>query len=138
MDIAQTQLFILAGNARFTLRSKTTGIRFTYRVRAKEMKDGTTLHFVSVLTGSDNETDFMYLGTIFEGRTYRHGRKSPIGSDAPSAKAFDWTFPKIMAGDVEKFEVHHEGKCGRCGRTLTTPESVKDGLGPICRGLIAA
>ena len=32
------------------------------------------------------------------------------------------------------FDVHHEGKCGKCGRPLTVPESVKTGLGPICSG----
>lgn len=138
MDTQQSQQFVLAGNARFTIRSKATGVRFTYRVRAKEMKDGTTLHFVSLLNGSDNESDFMYLGTIFEGRTYRHGRKSPIGSDAPSALAFDWAFPRLMSGNMDKFEIHHEGACGKCGRVLTTPDSVEAGFGPICRKLIAA
>jgi len=28
----------------------------------------------------------------------------------------------------------HEGKCGKCGRKLTTPESIKNGFGPTCLG----
>jgi hypothetical protein len=28
--------------------------------------------------------------------------------------------------------VHHENHCGRCGRTLTVPESVERGIGPDC------
>lgn len=136
MNTEQTQAFIFAGNARFTIRSKTTGVRFTYRVRAKDTDDGRTLHFVSVLTGSDNDNDFTFLGTIFDCQTYRHGRKSRIGSDAPSAKAFEWAFPRIVAGDLSKFEVHHEGRCGRCARALTVPESIEMGLGPDCAGMM--
>jgi hypothetical protein len=29
-------------------------------------------------------------------------------------------------------EVWHEGRCGRCGRALTVPESVERGIGPEC------
>ena len=29
-------------------------------------------------------------------------------------------------------EVWHEGRCGRCGRKLTTPQSVETGFGPVC------
>jgi hypothetical protein len=31
-------------------------------------------------------------------------------------------------------KVCHCGHCGRCGKLLTVPESIKSGLGPICRG----
>lgn len=129
---ARAKAFILAGNARFTLVSKKTGTRFTYRVRAKE---GTDLFFVSLLNGSDNESDYQFLGTIFGGRTYAHGRKSRIGQAAPSAKAMAWALPKLLAGVLpEGVEVHHEGRCGRCGRALTVPESIRLGLGPECAG----
>ena len=92
--------FLLAGNARLTLRSLKTGTRFTYRVRAKEERapgapaaEGGPF-FVALLSGSDNEHDYQFLGTIFPkaGSTpvFAHGRKSRIGSDAPSARAFAW------------------------------------------------
>jgi hypothetical protein len=29
-------------------------------------------------------------------------------------------------------EVYHEGRCGRCNRKLTVPESIETGLGPEC------
>ena len=29
-------------------------------------------------------------------------------------------------------KVFHSGKCGKCGKKLTTPESIKSGLGPYC------
>lgn len=129
MDVRR---FILAGNATFTIVSAKTGTRFTYKIRAKVVDSGATLHFVSVLTGSDNENDFTFLGTVFSGTNFRHSAKSRIGSDAPSARAFAWAFNRILADNLTDASVHHEGKCGRCGRKLTVPRSIEIGLGPEC------
>lgn len=126
--------FVLAGNATVTLQSATTGARFTYKVRASD--DG-GLHFVSVLTGADNENDFAYLGTIRAG-AFAHGRKAKIGLDAPSARAWAWAWPHLAAGRVPPaLEVYHEGRCGRCNRKLTVPESIVTGFGPECAGRMA-
>lgn len=130
--------FVLAGNATFTLVSVGTGTRFTYRVRGVEMNPGmrTVPFFVELLNGSSNETDFGFLGTIFPAGLFRyvHGKKSKISKSAPSAKAFAWFWARIqfarsLSPDAEFW---HEGKCGRCSRKLTVPESVASGLGPEC------
>lgn len=124
--------FILAGNATATFVSP-TGNRFTYRIRAKEVEPEKVLHFVSVLTGSNNEEDYQFIGTIFGGNTFKHGRKARIGCDAPSVRAFMWAFPRIVAdADLQGMEVFHEGTCGACGRKLTVPESIESGFGPVC------
>lgn len=125
--------FVLAGNATFTIVSAKTGTRFTYKVRAKDIESGRTLHFVSVLTGADNENSFTFLGTIFDGTCFRHSAKSRIGREAPSARAFAWAFGRILDDALgETASVHHEGKCGRCGRKLTVPHSIEVGFGPEC------
>ena len=134
---ADAKAFLLAGNARITLVSKKTGSRFTFRV-SKGRQDNAP-HFVSVLTGSCNESDYTFLGTLFTGSNFVHGRKSPIGKDAPSAKAFAWAVKYILRGEVPpNCEVHHEGRCGRCGRALTVPESITAGFGPECASRMAA
>ena len=123
--------FILAGRARFTLVSQKSGARYTYRVT---QRDETTPHFVQVLTGSDNESSYSVLGTLFEKTTYRHNsRKSPVSPEAPSAKAFAWAWSYLARGEMPpSCEVWHEGRCGKCGRSLTVPESIESGLGPVC------
>jgi len=123
--------FILAGNALFTVQNTATGNRFTFKVRKP---DDTKPHFVSVLTGSDNESSYSFLGTVFDPRHYRHGRRSRISEDAPSARAFDWLFRQLSTGRPlpPQVRVCHCGKCGRCGKTLTVPESVDSGFGPEC------
>lgn len=133
LETAETvATFSLAGNARLTLVSVKTGARFTYRIR-KARKEGDNRHFVAVLCGADNDGDYVYLGTIFDGTRFNHGRKSSISSTAPSAVAFAWIWKRVTRGDLPtQCEVWHEGRCGRCGRSLTVPESIETGLGPIC------
>ena len=125
--------FILAGKAKFTLRSKQTGKHFTYMMI--KSKDGQRF-YVKVLTGPDNTSDYSFLGTIFDASgDYVTGKKSRIASGAPSSKAFKYFWKHVTEGPLpEQLEFWHEGKCGKCGRTLTVPESIAVGIGPICRG----
>lgn len=126
--------FTLAGSARITLVSKATGTRFTYRVR--RCADDEVLYFVALLRGPENDTDYSYLGTLRAG-AYRHGYRSKIGADAPSARAFAWFWQRVQDNRLpDSLEVWHEGYCGRCGRSLTVPESVARGLGPDCAGIV--
>lgn len=120
--------FAKAGNARFTLVSKKTKERFTYRVR----QTGDKPHFVAVLTGSNNEEDYSFIGTIFD-VGFRHSQKARITASAKSVLAFDWFWhnidhPKIATA----IEFWHEGRCCRCARPLTDPASIASGFGPEC------
>lgn len=133
--------FALAGNARLTLVSKKTQHRFTYRIRQPKEPNqppgAEPPHFVQVLTGPDNTGDFTFLGTIFKRGEYRIGRKSPISAAAPSAMAWAWFWPRLLKDRIpETMEVWHEGRCGRCGRALTVPESIERGIGPECAGVM--
>lgn len=117
--------FIFAGNSIFTVVNSKTKNRFTFKV--KKSKDG-SLYFVSVLSGSD----YTYLGTI-SGNSYKHGKKSIVSKDAQSVKVFDYVLTKLNSNTLPEFvEVWHEGKCGKCGRTLTVPASILTGIGPEC------
>lgn len=127
--------FALAGNATLTIRSKKTGMRFTYKIRASE--DG-NVHFVSLLRGSDNESDFTYFGYIKKAVFFPGGRKARVCSDAPAVQAFEWVWHKLVNGKIpDQLEVWHEGRCGRCGRKLTVPSSIASGFGPECVQYIA-
>ena len=123
--------YMLGGHAKVTIVSKRTGARYTYDIKRKELDDGRFLHFVSVLVGPDNSSDYQFLGTIFGGqpRGFRHGAKSKIAQNAPSASAFAWSWVNL---DSDQIEVWHSGSCSRCGRVLTDPQSIARGLGPVC------
>lgn len=124
-------LFMQAGAARVTLRSKSTGTRFTYRL--KRPKKEPDLLYVCVLFNRDNERDFRYLGTIRENRFSLTARSAyKVGS--PCYVAFGWSWRKLLAGELPAtLEIWHEGRCGCCGRLLTVPESIASGFGPECR-----
>ena len=122
--------FVTAGKANFTIQSKATGKHLTYKVLKHVTNPN--LHFVSVLTGSDNESSYTYLGTVFDGNTFRHGKKSKISPDAVSAKGFDYLWKHIDAVPLDKMEFLPATKCCRCGRKLTAPTSVELAIGPEC------
>jgi hypothetical protein len=124
-----TKTFALAGKATFTVTSVKTGKRFTFKV---SQPDANSPHFVKVLTGADNESSYTFLGTIFNGSEFKHGRRSTIAPDAPSAQAFEYVWRNIENPPVDKITIHHEGKCCRCGRKLTVPKSCELGVGPEC------
>jgi hypothetical protein len=119
--------YMLGGNAKFTVVSP-KGTSFTYLIRGAKKGEGP--HFVSVLTGPDNTADFTFLGTIFDAKRYFPGKKSPIPATAPSATAFKWIWDHV---EDPRIEVLSSGACSRCGRELTDEESIRTGLGPICR-----
>jgi hypothetical protein len=134
VDPTRTVRFMLAGRAHVTFQSRKTGTRFTYRVEAADGQ-GAASHFVSLLVGPDNGQSYQYLGCIYQRRNYMHGAKSRIGRDALGAVAFTWVWSRLTAGEMHpELAVYHEGRCGACGRRLTTPESVASGLGPVCAG----
>lgn len=133
---AEVIAFMLAGNAIFTYRSQKTGTRFTYKVSEADKKNPTDApsFFVSLLAGPDNMSDYTYLGMIKEGKFFatkasRHMEK------APSFVTFQWaltSFYKSVMTMPANLEVWHVGRCGRCGRPLTVPESIASGIGPDC------
>jgi hypothetical protein len=121
------------GSATFTVVSENTGTRFTYKVAG----GGDKPFFVKVLTGSDNEGDYSYLGTIFDdGARLVPKRDGRISATAPSFKALRFTLAVLNSDDEfpPAFSFWHEGRCGKCGRKLTDPESIERGIGPVCAG----
>ncbi len=130
--------FINAGDARFTVVSGKTGARYTYRVRLAKEKPGyaTRPSFVSLLTGPDNTADYAYMGILSNG-VFRLTAASRMRRDSAPVIAFTWLISRLSAGmDLIGAQLYHAGRCGRCGRLLTVPESVQSGYGPECIGKI--
>ena len=131
--------YMLAGKSIFTLVSGATGTRFTYKVSLmkKRNTNDADAFYVSVLTGPDNTSSYSRLAMVFDGGKLVFPRSWEISPNAPSAKALAWSFGKLQKGIMpSNLSVYHNGHCGRCGRHLTTPESVQTGLGPICAGKV--
>lgn len=127
--------FIFGGNATFTILNEKTHNRFTFKVVArKKNDDGHTIHFVKVLRGTDNEHDYTYMGCVVDQLDFKTTQKSRVSVKAMSFKAFEWLMNVLTAGKKLPDNVHfyHAGRCARCGRKLTVPESIESGFGPEC------
>lgn len=128
--------FMLAGNALFTIESTTTDKHFTFKVekikdKFKQMNEGDELWIAKKLVGQDNETSYRVVGTIWKHADGKTGYK-PKGND----QVFGLFYHMLdqRSNLLDKINFYHANQCGKCGRTLTTPESISIGLGPVCRG----
>lgn len=128
-DARHARMFIRGGNATFTLKSTKTGARFTYRVRESNTPG---VYFVSLLTGTDNTGDYVYIGLMTDDG-FRLTNKSTMRLESAPVRAIKWTVEHLNRTSLPAtLEVWHEGKCGRCNRKLTVPESIESGFGPEC------
>lgn len=138
-DVAR---FALAGNAILTVSSR-SGARYTFKIAAPHKRNqapdpAEPARFVDLLTGPDNRQDYTYLGLIpnVAAPAFRLTRKSRLGVDAAPVRAAAFLCSRVLAHPEaplpDGLEVRHEGRCGKCGRALTVPESIDRGIGPEC------
>lgn len=129
---AITSDFVFAGNAVFTVASPVK--HFTFRVRQPKKDGAPAPHFLQVLTGPDNTRDFTYLGILRRDATVTLTKASPCTKQDVRVQVAEWAVRQLLAGKPlpAGYAIHHEGRCCRCGRVLTTPQSVTAGIGPEC------
>lgn len=117
--------FVLAGRAIFTV-SNGKGRHYTYRVTMGKLRS-----FVSILNGSDNTWNYVNIAMLNPDTGELVGQ---YGDDI-RIKVLRWALRKIWSQSSlpHGYAIQHAGKCGRCGRLLTTPQSLESGLGPECK-----
>lgn len=132
--------FILASNGRastnFSLLSLKTGKHFTYKVqKAKPNPNWPETWFVKFLYGPDNSNDYVLCGMIKQNKFSlpQSVQNRGYSFETPAIAAFNWMFNHLRDGkELQNAEIWHSGRCGRCGKKLTVPESIQIGLGPEC------
>lgn len=135
-----TKDFVLAGKATFTVDNG-KGNWYTYKVTHKKANGRFgDAYFVKLLTGPDNTRDYTYIGMLnSETGVVSLTGKSQMTPDTQPYRVLNWALQLLWhnAPWPAGYEIHHEGRCGRCGRKLTVPESIKTGIGPECAGRMA-
>lgn len=126
--------FVFAGRAVFTVDNG-QGQHYTYKISAATFN--TDRFFANVLTGSN---EYVYLGEVVNncGRlTAVTTKKTKISPDDVRFRVLNFALRCVQG--VQQlpigYAIQHEGRCGRCSRALTDPESIRTGLGPHCRTL---
>lgn len=135
----QFKELLLMNRFKFTLVSRKTATRFTYKISSwntNNYRDKKS-YTVAVLTGTDNDNHFQTIAYIHKEKDSMpqlHHAYRRISKDAPSYKAFVWLFVNMLHTQKlsDSVIIYNSGKCAKCGRTLTDPLSIERGLGPEC------
>jgi len=131
---AQFRNFIFQGRAVFTLENADTGNYLTYKIRQikKSGKVVPNQFKVECKSLGDKEYGYQFLGFLDIAKvTFRPwGRTS---RDHIGYKTLYWMLRNLeVLENYTNLSIYHEGACCKCGMPLTTPESIDQGIGPIC------
>ena len=131
-DIDDINTFIHAGNSRFTVNNTETNNRYTFNIKQSDDKN---VWFIRLLTSPNRYT---YIGIINRSMEALVTKTSKFSQDSTPIQVMNWLLKHCRSQIPLPPQVnfYHEGKCGKCGRSLTTPESIESGYGPVCKNLI--
>jgi len=123
---------LFAGRCTFTV-SNNKNNHYTFRI---DKIGKYSRYIVKLLTGKDNNKDYTYLGMMFsEDETpVRLTKASKFNNSSIPFRVFVFA-QKVLSNHKtipEGYSISPSGNCMRCGRKLTTPESIKTGYGPEC------
>lgn len=124
-------------NGILTVKSNATGDHRTFRIRTQpaDARFAPGERIVSMLGGQDNGRDYRPFGFV---KALAAGRVAIAVFKRLRGGQFDALARMLEAiGEHEaagRVALNFEGRCRKCNRRLTTPESVASGLGPICSG----
>lgn len=136
IEITADDFDIARHNGEITVTNPVTGAHRTFRVRTCLGGDLEGKRVVELLIGSDNTGDYRGFAFVTErGRVavWTKCRGSQEQRSDFEVFADMLARPKVWA-DRRGVVYQIAGRCRRCNRLLTHPESIADGLGPTCRG----
>lgn len=134
---------VLAGpvlhNGVYTVKNRKTGEYRTFRVKTQK-KDASFApgqRVIGLLTGSNNESDYTGFGFVSDAGVAVWTKKR---GDGVTKSAWEWYAEMVWTLGVdaglspfaEQYTMELAGQCCICNRMLTTPESIKAGIGPVC------
>ncbi len=119
-------------NGIITVENTVRGTHRTFRIKTQkeDARFAPNERILSLLVGPDNTSDYLQIGFVKDDghvilwrkyRTEQYERLVRVLQDPNHYRALGCVY-------------HYEGHCRRCNRVLTTPESVRSGIGPVCDG----
>ncbi len=123
-----TSQFLRAGRASFLIANP-QGERLTVYVKAR--KDG-QIFYVSIRHANE---PWQFSG-MYDTVSNEVRRTPKAKVDDRTLKIVNWAIKLIVDQRPVPtgYRLEHTGRCGRCNRLLTDPESIRTGLGPECGG----
>jgi hypothetical protein len=122
-------------NGTVTLVNNETQTHCTLKINTVQQGRLKGKRIVSRLVGTDNENSYKGFAFVV-GDMIMVWRKQ---HNAKNAKIASILQSLMVEGEKSRFaelvDMKLSKKCMRCNRKLTTPESIEEGIGPICRDL---
>ena len=121
---------IATHNGTVTIENTNTGNHRTFKINTVKNGDLKGKRIVSLLTGSDNWENYSGFGFVNADGKINVFKKHKNSVHEVYAKMLENPAPFESKGAEYLFST----KCRICNKKLTTPESIKSGIGPICEG----
>ncbi len=138
LTLEPSQFDLSLHNAIVTIRNPATGDHRTFKVSSN--RQGT--RFVSLLTGSDNQSDYTAFAIVGSGAydkiafTFKKYKTQPGDKKTQWEKFTDLLNRPLHYQNERGLEYHISTRCRRCNRVLSVPRSIQTGLGPECEKMI--
>tara|TARA_B100001287_G_scaffold276582_1_gene287997 strand:- start:3008 stop:3532 length:525 start_codon:yes stop_codon:yes gene_type:complete len=121
----------------FTLHNTDRKTHLTFKSRRPKGWTVDSPVLIDLMVGSDNTNDFGFIGSINKNGFFKESPKAKVAKDRleVASRSLVWLLTKLRNETEfpEAFEFKGSTGCCRCGRKLTHPDSIDDGMGPICR-----
>lgn len=120
-------------NGTVTINNPATGNHRTFKVSTVQNKNSGLYgkRIVALLSGPNNEHDYVGFGFVTDQGDIKIWKKKSGNKIWHTYRDMLLNPSKWMDKGVEYMV---EGHCRMCNRTLTVPESIESGIGPVCAG----
>ncbi|WP_301003135.1 DUF6011 domain-containing protein [uncultured Duncaniella sp.] len=126
--------YCFGGRGVVTLENPKTKIHHTYHIKKPRNEDEfpDDVYFIYAVHMMGDTNKCFYIGMIERGK-FRLTRASRFDRHHAIVKGAHYLMQMMEnPGAFIKMNVYHEGMCSVCGRPLTSPASLKRGVGPRC------
>ncbi len=124
-------------NGYYTIKSNATGEHRTFSIRtqASDAEFAPGMRVLALLTGPNNEEDYKAFAFVEDDGFHVWNSMRGEGLWEKYAEMlWSLTLDAGFSPWAKNYTLMMEGRCVRCNRLLTMPESVSSGIGPVCGG----
>jgi hypothetical protein len=124
--------FITGGSAIFTIKNEKSGNRFTYKFKQNQGDPSVFWVYMLCLSNNDDQKSYKFLGGFSQQKGFLNSQSAQI-KGTMGVMAIEWWCKSLLIKNIPKtVKMYHLSKCGRCGKSLTNPDSIISGFGPEC------
>ena len=138
-ETTTSEIACLIPNGKFTVISRKGGHR-TFRIHTAQKGGAKGLRFASLLVGPDNQSSYSPFGILSSDwrniNVFRRLRDDSAWSVYARMLTEMLLHPEDNQFERLGYVIEGSRKCARCNRELTEPESIRFGIGPVCRGMM--